>query len=342
MTVRETDVAVIGAGPIGLFAVFALGQVGLSSLVIDALQEPGGQCAALYPDKPIYDVPSRKAITAGELVDELLKQAAAYRPSYCLGRRVDTLQESSDGFSLTLSDGTTVTTRGVIVAAGAGAFGPNRPPLPGIEQYEGQAVFYSLRSPERLRGQRIAIAGGGDSAADWAVILADIAAHVTLIHRRRIFRALPTTMAAIARLSERGRVAIAAPRVLHGLDGDGTRLNGVILRDEAGAIECIPASALLCFFGLSKDISKIVAWEIGAGDHGVPVDHATLRTQRPRVYAIGDIALYPGKLKLILTGFAEAAAAAHALRAELHPDRPFHFQYSTSLGLPGLAGTKEN
>jgi len=336
MTAHDADVAVIGAGPVGLFAVSALGQVGLASVVVDALHEPGGQCTALYPDKPIYDVPSRAEVSGAGLVEGLLEQASAYAPRYRLGRRVDSLQQRDGQFTLGLSDGTELRAGAVVVAAGAGAFGPNRPPLEGIEAYEGQSVFYSVRTPERFRGRHVVIAGGGDSAADWAVVLANIAASVTIVHRRRAFRAAPATVAALERLAAEGRIAVAAPRALQGLEGRGDRLTAVAVSDDDGGIERLPADALLCFFGLAKDLSAISTWALDADRHGIPVNPATMGTRQPGVFAVGDIAHYPGKLKLILSGFAEAASAAHAARAHIHPDRSFHFQYSTSLGRPGL------
>ncbi|HEY9214892.1 MAG TPA: NAD(P)/FAD-dependent oxidoreductase, partial [Ancylobacter sp.] len=200
MSAISSDVAIIGAGPVGIFAVFALGQLGLSSIVVDALHEAGGQCAALYPEKPIYDIPSRPSVSGAGLIDDLLRQSEPYAPAYRLGRRVETLRERDGRYELGLSDGTQIEAGAVLVAAGAGAFGPNRPPLDGIEAYEGHSVFYSVRTAERFRGKRVVIAGGGDSAADWAVFLADIAASVTLVHRRPVFRAAPGTVAALERL----------------------------------------------------------------------------------------------------------------------------------------------
>jgi thioredoxin reductase (NADPH) len=330
------DIAVIGAGPVGLFAVFALGQVGLKAVVIDALAEPGGQCTALYPEKPIYDIPGRSAILAGELVGDLLAQAKPYDPHYVLGGRVETMARDGDGvFTLRLTDGAPLRARAVLVAAGAGAFGPNRPPIPGLGAFEGRSVFYAVRSPDRFRGQHVVIAGGGDSAADWAVILAGVAASVTIVHRRAVFRAAPATVSALEDLAGAGRIRLAVPRGLKGLEGEEGRLSHVLVADDAGAIERLPADALLCFFGLAKDLSAIGAWGIEAGRHGIPVAPDSMATCRPGVFAIGDIAHYPGKLKLILTGFAEAACAAHAARAFLHPQTHFHFEYSTSRGRPG-------
>lgn len=336
--IEETDVAVVGAGPVGLFTVFALGQVGLKATVIDALDQLGGQCRALYPEKPIYDIPTRTSLTGSELIDDLLRQAEPYEPLYCLGRKVVTLSDRNGGFALGLSDGATVAAKAVVIAAGAGAFGPNRPPMSDIRSYEGQSVFYSIRDPEQFRGRRVVIAGGGDSAADWAGVLSDIASSTTLVHRRMAFRAAPGTMAVLERRIAQGRLTIAAPRTLHSLKGANGNLSDVVLTGSDGHKECIPADVLLCFFGLAKDLSVVSGWDLGTTANIIPVAPATMMTKRAGIYAVGDVAQYPGKLKLILTGFAEAALAAHNVRAYVKPQQAFHFEYSTSRGAPTLQG----
>lgn len=340
MSMIDTDAVVIGAGPVGLFAVFALGQVGLSAVVVDVLPEAGGQCAMLYPEKPIYDIPGRTMITGAELVDDLVAQAGAYTPRYLLSCRVQTVTDRDGRLELGLSDGSRIRTGAVVIATGAGAFGPNRPPLDGLEAFEGTSVFYAVRSTERFRGQRVVIAGGGDSAADWSVMLADVAASVSVIHRRRTFRATPATLAQLEQLAAAGKIEVVAPASLSGLEGEGAELRAVLIDDGYGQISRLPADALLCFFGLSKDVSALEDWDIRAGPKGVPVQPDTMVTCRPGVFAIGDIASYPGKLKLILTGFAEAAAAAHAARAHLKPAQAFHFSYSTTRGQPSVLGTR--
>lgn len=331
----ETDVAIVGGGPAGLFAVFALGQVGLKAAVIDALGELGGQCTALYPEKPIYDIPSRSVISAGALINELMAQADPYEPRYFAAARAETLRDAEGRFVLGLSDGQTMNAGAVIIASGAGAFGPNRPPLAGIEAYEGRSVFYAVRSPEMFRGKMVVIAGGGDSAADWAVALAGIAASITVVHRRANFRAAPATVSALQRLQAEGRIRLAVPAALQAINGSRGQLSSVTVSGSDGAPEDIPADALLCFFGLSKDPGPLSDWDIGADREGVPADPATMATRRPGVFAIGDAARYPGKLKLILTAFSEAALAAHSARAHLYPGKQFHFEYSTTRGAPG-------
>lgn len=334
MSVTKADVAVIGAGPVGLFAVFALGQVRLNAVVVDALNEAGGQCAALYPEKPIYDIPSRPDITGAALIEALLAQARPYAPDFRLGRRAVSISDLDGTFDIALSDGSRLHVKAVVIATGGGAFGPNRPPLTGLDAFEGHSVFYSVSVPARFSGKHVIIAGGGDSAADWAVHLAEMAASVTVVHRRPTFRAADATVAAMARLVERGKISIVAPGTLAGLEGAGNALHAVLI--DCPGIETlrVPADVLLCFYGFAKDISALSSWEVGAHREGIPVDPRTNATQRAGIFAIGDIAHYPGKLKLILTGFAEAAAAAHAARQHILPGRTFHFEYSTSKGVP--------
>lgn len=336
MSAMQRDVAIIGAGPVGIFTVFTLGQVGLTSVVLDALEEAGGQCAALYPDKPIYDIPSRSSLSAAALIEDLLAQAKPYAPTFMCGRQVVEIDGQGRGFEIKLASGEPIRVSAVIVAAGAGMFKPTRPPIAGIEKYEGTSVFYAVTSPERFRGKRVVIAGGGDSAADWAVFLADLADHVTLIHRRPNFRAAPATMSQIQRLRDREKISLIAPSNLSALQGKGSQLSAVLIEDPSRNVTACPADALLCFFGLSKDLSAIRSWRLDANRDGIPIDPATCATCRPGVFAVGDIAHYPGKQKLILIGFAEAAIAAHEARAYIKPEEAFHFAYSTTTGKPGL------
>lgn len=334
---NERKVAIVGGGPVGLFAVFALGQVGLESIVIDTQPALGGQCAALYPTKPIYDIPTHAAVTGGELVSMLRGQAAPYDPEYVLGRSVETIEENDGGFRLGLSDKSMCDVSAVVLAVGAGAFGPNRPPIDDLEKFEPQSVYYAVQDPSQFAGQDIVIAGGGDSAIDWAVILSDIASSVTIVHRRPNFRAAPATLITLEDRVAAGKVRIAAPRQLAGLEGRGGVLEAVRVIVPEGGEERLSADALLCFYGLAKDLSALSKWDIGADRNGVPVDPATMSTKRPGVFAIGDIATYPGKLKLILTGFSEGSVAGHAIRDYLFPDRHFHFEYSTTRGDPAAS-----
>ncbi|WP_298726103.1 NAD(P)/FAD-dependent oxidoreductase [uncultured Ferrovibrio sp.] len=335
---HQTDIAVIGAGPVGLFAVFECGMVGLRCHVIDALDAIGGQCSALYPEKPIYDIPGFPRISGAELIAQLEQQIAPMHPVFHLGQRVEKLEGEAGNFRLTTSKGTVIEARAVIIAAGAGAFGPNRPPLAGIEAYEGRrdgtGVHYLVRRAEDFRGKRIVIAGGGDSAVDWALALHGVAAHIDFVHRRDQFRAAPENVSRLRALNGQG-LDIVVPYQLDALDGDGATLSAVIVRSLDGDVKRLEADALLAFFGLKSDLGPIANWGMELALHHLPVDPSTCQTSKSGIFAIGDVATYPGKLKLILTGFAEAASAAHAIYPMLQ-GKPLHFEYSTSKGAPGI------
>jgi thioredoxin reductase (NADPH) len=338
---HETDVAIVGAGPVGLFAVFELGMLRLSSVLIDALPEVGGQCVALYPEKPIYDIPACPAITAGDLIGQLEKQIAPFGAVRLLGRRVIGLSGHPGAFRLTTDLGDTVHARSVLISAGAGAFGPNRPPLDGLALFEASgAVQYYVRHREELRGKRVVIAGGGDSAVDWALALKDIA-RVAIVHRRPKFRAAPESAAQLEAAAARGELELVVPYQLHGLRGIAGRLEAVEVATLRGEVRPLPADVLLPFFGLSMDLGPIAAWGLDSELHHVKVDPATCQTSLRGVFAIGDVASYPGKLKLILQGFSEAAVAAHAIFGVVHPNKALHFEYSTTKGIPGAPPSPE-
>ena len=333
--VIETDVAIIGAGPVGLFAVFECGMLRMKSVVIDALEAAGGQCTALYPEKPIYDIPAHPAIAAADLIAQLERQIEPFAPRMLLGQRVETLVREGDSIMLGTSAGETIRCKAVVIAAGAGAFGPNRPPLDGLAGYEASgAVRYMVARREEFRGKRVVIAGGGDSAVDWALSLKDIAAKVTVVHRRPKFRAAPETAAQLDAAAARGEVEMAIPYQLHGLKGDGAKLDAVVLATLKGEEREIPADHLLAFFGLSMELGPIAAWGLGLERSHITVEPATCATNIDGVFAIGDIATYPGKLKLILQGFSEAAMAAHAIHPRVFPGEALHFEYSTTKGVP--------
>ncbi len=333
---HQTDVAIIGAGPVGLFAVFECGMLGLRCQVVDALDDIGGQCTALYPEKPIYDIPGYPRILAGELIDQLERQAAPFDPAYYLGQRVETIKRTDSGrWHIGTSGGTEIEAAALLIAAGVGAFGPNRPPLPGIETYEGKSVLYAVRRREDLRGRRVVIAGGGDSAVDWALALVDIAARVSIVHRRDKFRAAPSTVEQLHELAREGRLDLVIPYQLGALEGAEGRLDAVLVASVDGQKLRLAADVLLPFFGLSMALGPIADWGLALDKNRITVDPATGATNLPGVFAIGDVAHYPGKLKLILSGFAEAAQAAHAIFPIARPDQALHFEYSTTRGVPG-------
>ncbi len=331
----ETDVAIIGAGPVGLFAAFECGMLKLRSTLIDALEEVGGQCTALYPEKPIYDIPAHPAIAAGHLIGNLEQQIEPFGVPRLLGRRVDRLQGEAGHFVLNTDRGDEIRCKAVVVAAGAGAFGPNRPPLQGLAAFEATgAVRYACRRREDFRGRHVVIAGGGDSAVDWALSLKDLAAKVYVVHRRAKFRAAPETAAQLDAAAARGEVEMVVPYQLHAVHGANGALESVEVATMDGQTRRLEADVLLPFFGLSMDLGPIAGWGLDLEHSHVQVAHASCETSVPGVFAIGDIATYPGKLKLILQGFSEGAMAAHAIHPLVYPDTALHFEYSTSKGVP--------
>lgn len=332
---HQTDVVIVGAGPVGLFAVFECGMVRLGCHVVDVLDHAGGQCTALYPEKPIYDIPGFPRIDAADLVTRLQEQAAPFQPVYHLGQQVlSVVPRDGGGWTVKTSTGTAIACRAVIVAAGVGAFGPNRPPLPGIETYEGRSVFYYVTRREDFRGKKVVIAGGGDSAVDWALSLAELAERVLVVHRRPKFRAAPESEARLKALVREGKVELVVPYQLHGLEGRDGQLDAVVVATLDGQTRRLETDVLLPFFGLSTALGPIAEWGLSLQHNQVAVDQATMASNRAGLFAIGDVATYPGKLKLILTGFAEAAIAARSAYALVHPETPLHFEYSTTSGVP--------
>jgi len=333
--VQQTDVVIIGAGPVGLFAVFECGMLKMRCHVIDALESTGGQCVAMYPEKPIYDIPGYPSIDAAALIQKLEEQAAPFSPTYHLGQQVEKLTQTGDRWLVETNTGTKIDTKVVIIAAGCGAFGPNRPPLDHLTDYEGKSVFYLVKRREDFRGNRIVIAGGGDSALDWTISLADIAEKIYVIHRRPKFRGAPESVARMEALAKTDKVELVVPYQLHSLEGAAGQLSAVNVATMEGEVRRLEADTLLPFFGLAMNLGPIASWGLNLERNHITVNPQNCATSAPGIFAIGDIATYPGKLKLILCGFAEAAMAAHAAHPLLHPGEALHFEYSTSKGVPG-------
>lgn len=336
-SIIEKDVVIIGAGPSGLFAVFECGMLGLKCAVFDSLAEIGGQCTALYPEKPIYDIPGFPSVLAGDLIAHLEAQAAPFAPDYHTAQQVVSISKESCFWHVKSSKGVEVRCHAIIIAAGPGAFGPNRPPLEGIKNYEGNGVYYMVRRKEDFRGKRIVIAGGGDSAVDWALSLAPIAEKLYVVHRRDKFRAAPETVRLMDALAIKGQIEMVVPYQLHDLKGRDGKLTEVVVATMEGEERSLPADALLPFFGLAAELGPLAEWGLAIDHKHITVDPATCQTNVDGIYAIGDIAAYKNKLKLILTGFNEGALAAHAIHHQIFPDQELHFEYSTTKGLPGAA-----
>ncbi|MGD7069084.1 NAD(P)/FAD-dependent oxidoreductase [Acetobacter sp. AAB5] len=334
-TPAETDVAIIGAGPAGLFAAFQCAMLRLNCVLIDVLPEVGGQCAALYPEKPIYDIPACPAVEGAQLIARLEEQIAPFNIPRLLKHRVESLTGNRGNFTLGTNQGTTLKAKAIIIAAGAGAFGPNRPPLDGLEAFEDTgAVQYYVRRKADFAGRRIVIAGGGDSALDWALSLKDNAEKLYLVHRRDRFRGAPESLRLLEEAVAAGQIEKVVPYQLHALHGQNGALKGVEVADLDGATRMLEADVLLPFFGLATDLGPVARWGMDTMRSTIPVTPSSCETSLPGVFAVGDVATYPGKLKLILQGFSEAAMAAHAIYPIVNPDQALHFEYSTSKGVP--------
>lgn len=325
----ETDIIIVGAGPVGLFAVFELGLLDLKCHLVDILDRPGGQCAELYPEKPIYDIPGIPVLSGQQLTDALLEQIKPFGAKYHLSEMAVGLQKQDNGnWQLTTDQQTTIEAPVVVIAAGGGSFQPKKPPIPGIDAYEGKSVFYAVRQMEQFRGKDLLIAGGGDSALDWALSLQPIAKSVALIHRRPDFRAAPDSVNKVKKLVAGGQMEMIVGQVssLHGDDG---MLSRVTIKTKEGEIER-SLDCLLPFFGLTMKLGPVAEFGLNLHENLIPVDTEKFETSTPTVFAIGDINSYPGKLKLILSGFHEAALMSQQAFRICRPNEKLRFQYTTS------------
>ncbi|MBV8741809.1 MAG: NAD(P)/FAD-dependent oxidoreductase [Sinobacteraceae bacterium] len=326
----SAEVVIIGAGPCGLFQVFELGLLGISAHVLDSLAIPGGQCAELYPEKPIYDIPALPVCGAQELVDRLLKQIAPFHPVFHLGDEVTEFARRADGrFTVGTTAGKTFDAGAVVLAAGVGSFQPRRIGVEGAEPFEGSAIHYRIKTAAQFHGKQLVIFGGGDSALDWTLELAGRAEGLTLVHRRSEFRAAPASVAKMKELVAAGRMRCfeALP---HSLITEGAQLAGINIKLPNGSMQALPAEQLLVFFGLHPKLGPIAQWGLELEKRALKVDTEKFQTSLPGVFAVGDINTYPGKKKLILSGFHEAALAAFAIQHHLYPQKKQFLQYTTT------------
>jgi thioredoxin reductase (NADPH) len=327
----KTDVLIIGAGPIGLFAVFELGLLDMRAHLVDILDKVGGQCAELYPEKPIYDIPALPKVSAQGLVDALMEQIKPFGPAFHLGEMVETIERIGDPlFRVTTDAGKIFEVKVVVVAAGGGSFQPKRPPIPGIEAYEAHSVHYAVRKMEMFRGKKILIVGGGDSALDWTLNLAPLAGHLTLVHRRAEFRAAPDSVNKMMALVGEGKIDFVLGQVTS-LEGEGGVLSAVNIKRNDGSDFHIACDAMLPFFGLTMKLGPVANWGLKLdAEERILVDTEKFETSEPGIFAVGDINFYPGKLKLILSGFHEGALMAQRAHRYVYPDKKLTFQYTTS------------
>jgi thioredoxin reductase (NADPH) len=326
----KTDALIIGAGPCGLFAVFELGLLDIKVHLIDILDKIGGQCAELYPEKPIYDIPGIPMVTGQGLTDALMEQVKPFGPTFHLNEMVETIEKIGDPlFRVTTDAGQVFETKVVIISAGGGSFQPKRPPVPGIEAYEGKSVYYSVRKMEAFRDRDILIVGGGDSALDWTLNLQPIAKSMTLLHRRDDFRAAPHSVEQMRTLVKAGKMQMKLGQVT-ALEGEGGQLSAAVVKGNDNTTFKVDCNTMLPFFGLTMKLGPVANWGVKLENNLVPVETSAFETNVPGIFAIGDINTYPGKLKLILSGFHEGALMSQKAHRYIYPDKRLVFQYTTS------------
>jgi thioredoxin reductase (NADPH) len=326
----KTDALIIGAGPCGLFAVFELGLLDIKAHLIDILDKIGGQCAELYPEKPIYDIPGIPMVTGQGITDALMEQIKPFGPTFHLNEMVETIEKIGDPlFRVTTDAGQVFETKVVIISAGGGSFQPKRPPVPGIEAYEGKSVHYSVRKMEAFRDRDILIVGGGDSALDWTLNLQPIARSMTLLHRRDDFRAAPHSVEQMRALVKAGKMQMKLGQVT-ALEGEGGALSAAVVKGNDNTTFKVECNTMLPFFGLTMKLGPVANWGVKLENNLVPVETSAFETNVPGIFAIGDINTYPGKLKLILSGFHEGALMSQKAHRYVYPDKRLVFQYTTS------------
>lgn len=339
----KTDILIIGAGPTGLFAVFEAGLLQLKCHLIDALPQAGGQCSEIYPKKPIYDIPGFPEILAGELVNNLMEQIKSFEPGFTLGERAQTIDKLEDGtFLVTTNKGTKHQAPIVAIAGGLGSFEPRKPLLRDLKKYEDNGVAYIIKDPEVYRDKKVVIAGGGDSALDWSIFLADVASEVTLVHRRNEFRGALDSVEKVQQLKNQGRINLLTPAEVTELRG-ADKLEGVLVRKKTTAVEdiAIEADSFIPLFGLSPKLGPIADWGLEIERNAIKVNTFDYQTNVPGIYAIGDVNTYPGKLKLILCGFHEATLMCQSAYQRIYPDKKYVMKYTTVGGVTGFDGSKK-
>ncbi len=327
----NTDVVIVGAGPCGLFQVFELGLLGLKAEVVDSIRQPGGQCTELYPDKPIYDIPGIPVCSGEELIEGLLKQIEPFDCGMHLGEEVSVVRKTKDeSFHVETSAGTQFNAKAVVIAGGVGSFQPREIRVPGADEFAAKTLHYRVKDPQQFAGQRLVILGGGDSALDWVLELINVAEHITLVHRRDEYRAVPASVDKMRKLVADGKMAVIEKAKATAIAGADGVISSMTIQPKEGDPVEVPADHVLVFFGLAPKLGPIAEWGLDINRKTINVDPEKFETSEPGIYAIGDINFYPGKKKLILCGFHEAALAAFAIKHRIEPDKKVHLQYTTT------------
>ncbi|HRO07541.1 MAG TPA: NAD(P)/FAD-dependent oxidoreductase [Saprospiraceae bacterium] len=332
----KTDILIIGAGPVGLFTVFEAGLLKLKCHLVDSIGQPGGQLTEIYPKKPIYDIPGYPSVLAGDLIDNLMEQIAPFNPTFTLGERAEKLEKLLDNmFKVTTSRGTEIIAPVIAIAGGLGSFEPRKPPISNIEEFEDRGVDYIIKDPEKYRGKKVLVAGGGDSALDWSIVLADIADEVALLHRRTSFRGAPDSVDKVMNLAKDGKINLITNAQAVGLNGNGA-LKEIIIEVDNHEPYAYQADHFIPLFGLAPKLGPIADWGLKIEDNAIVVDTFDYSTNIPGIYAIGDINTYPGKLKLILCGFHEGTLMVQSAFKHIYPDQKLSFKYTTVTGITGF------
>lgn len=332
----QTDILIIGAGPVGLFAVFEAGLLKMKCHLVDSLAQPGGQLTEIYPKKPIYDIPGYPEVLASDLVNNLMKQIEPFKPTFTLGERAEKLEKTENNqFKMTTSRGTEIVAPVIAIAGGLGCFEPRKPPISNIEDFEDKGVEYIIKDPELYRDKKVIVAGGGDSALDWTIYLADVAKDITLVHRRNEFRGALDSVEKVKELNEKGKVHLITESQVIGLRGNG-KLNEVVIQHDKEGELIVKTDHFVPLFGLSPKLGPIADWGLKIDKSAIEVDTFDYSTNIPGIYAVGDINTYPGKLKLILCGFHEATLMVQSAYKFVNPDKKLSFKYTTVTGIEGL------